>query len=427
MITVLYGIATAISIVLGFRFFVEMYPEQRHKGTWSRLLFALMVCFLCGIQVWDAQKYYLSNMGVIIYPILNAIPLTVFCKCKYYVAVLWQWIYYIAIAIFKLPMLMINGIIRGGDTASLNYAARNALEIIWFSMIIILFSLLLLGCAKKTIVDSLKYYLEEYHYLVLVSYVVAWVLFSGMYADKTRFEIDNLIDSFIVCFIVVIIFWYMCRSYRLKKEEEKNIQLQREVLEREQHIIKERYEENAKKLHDIKYEMRCLDKYISDGEYEKARNYLKTYTGKVEQKEKGVWTKIPAVDASIDYYYMAMDCNKIAFELDADVQNIALNEMDLMIILGNLLENAVEAAKKCREKERWIHMKIKNINEMTYIEISNSSAELPKKAGKDFLSSKDKNRAHGYGISNVRGIVESQGGEIHYDYTEQYFQVKVIV
>lgn len=98
-----------------------------------------------------------------------------------------------------------------------------------------------------------------------------------------------------------------------------------------------------------------------------------------------------------------------------------------MIIWGNLLDNAIEAAGKCEAEERKIHLFIKNVNEMFMLRIRNTCLEKPKKEGHWFVTTKEESIYHGWGMANVKQIVESAGGEIDYTCEENWFEVSILI
>lgn len=426
MMTNLYVLITFISAICGLFFLTEMYPERRW-GRWSLALFLPMALGFCGWQAIHSQEYFVSNLGVITYPLITAIPVVLFFRCQYHKAVIWQWLYQVTIAIFKLPILAVGGMRRRMRIYEVNYAERTLEECVWNLVIVVVIGIILFWILKRALIGSIKYFLDKYWYILIGGFLLIWMLFTGLYEKDVLPREGDLIDSLLVCLVMVSIFWFIWWFFGLKQEEKRNARMRLAALRREQRLIKKRYEQNVKQMHDLKYEMRCLDQYIANGEYEKAREYLATYTERLGKKEKGVWTGILAIDASIDYYYPEMEAQGIQFLLDVDVHNIPMNETDIMVIFGNLLDNAVEAASKCKEGERRITMKIKNVNEIVCMEISNSSSRMPIKKGEVFVTTKKEKAIHGYGISNVCHTIQKNGGEIYFDYAEDYFKVSIML
>lgn len=122
---------------------------------------------------------------------------------------------------------------------------------------------------------------------------------------------------------------------------------------------------------------------------------------------------------------------KFEYYIDSNLNNININENELTVVITNLLTNAIEAAKECespyvciRTEEADIDGKIK-----TTIEIQNTSKDLDEidiseifKAGS---SSKGKDR--GYGLSNVKKIVEQNNGDVLVEIPDGIISIKVIL
>ena len=99
-----------------------------------------------------------------------------------------------------------------------------------------------------------------------------------------------------------------------------------------------------------------------------------------------------------------------------------------MIILGNLLDNAIEAAGKCQMEEGRVHLLIKNINEMFLLRIGNTCTEkILESTGKRWKTTKNDSIHHGWGIENVRKIVESTGGKLDYKWEKDWFEISILI
>ena len=115
----------------------------------------------------------------------------------------------------------------------------------------------------------------------------------------------------------------------------------------------------------------------------------------------------------------------ILFQLDSEFTESPTSQEDCCILLGNLLDNAIEAAEKCREGARWIRLEFHQHNEIFLLVIKNSSSQLPKLQGRSFRTTKKEQDLHGWGLQNVEDLVNKYGGTIKYDYSETYFEVKI--
>ena len=104
------------------------------------------------------------------------------------------------------------------------------------------------------------------------------------------------------------------------------------------------------------------------------------------------------------------------YEVESDLAGIEAN--DVSALLNNLLDNALEAAEKSREKQVSLHVFFKNDNTQTII-ITNSADTAPVRSGKQLLSTKSQKQAHGFGLQSVQNTVKKYGGFYEWDYDEE--------
>ena len=101
-------------------------------------------------------------------------------------------------------------------------------------------------------------------------------------------------------------------------------------------------------------------------------------------------------------------------------------DIDLYILISNLIDNSVEAAKKI--KEALISILIYSNERYIYIEIGNSTDNNVMKNNPKMKTTKDNKLLHGYGIENIRDIINKYHGEIEYkNQTDTYIVCKVIL
>lgn len=91
------------------------------------------------------------------------------------------------------------------------------------------------------------------------------------------------------------------------------------------------------------------------------------------------------------------------------------------------MDNALEACEQIEGKERWIRIKIKKKNQLIYIEIANAIAKKPGQNGSGFISTKKENGLHGYGMRNIRDIVEKYEGIFQYEIRDESLMVMISV
>lgn len=104
-----------------------------------------------------------------------------------------------------------------------------------------------------------------------------------------------------------------------------------------------------------------------------------------------------------------------------------LEDVDLYSLLGNLFDNAIEAAKEVEKEEREIKLMAKVSGNNLYLEIENPYVGNLRKKGGNYLTTKENRKEHGLGLRIVENIVNRHSGEIRINDTDNNFKVKVLI
>lgn len=424
---VLYGFLNMISTGLGYGFFVQMFPEKRRKDSCSRGFFWFLACMAIGVQAWSGQFYYISIQGMLLFPILHSLIMTIFYKCRYQCAFVWMWFYSVTIEVLKLPILTCEQIWWRQNSFQREFFEWSMLEFVWHFVIVIVISMLQKN-GRRIFTKNFKYLLEEKTVVPFGFAILEWSMLTVIvYTEQRIVSVGNLILDLIVFGTVGGVFWQMYSAVNRVKRVEQELARQQMVWLREQKAMKDGYVKDAKRMHDMKHVLLYLQKCIAEKDTEKAEEYLKTYTEDVIKSQKKIWTGFSEIDFSVNYYYQMMQEKGISFSIETDVHDIPMEELDLMIIFGNLLDNAMTAAEKCNQGEKRVYLKLQTINEMFFLKVENSMNQMPEKKNGRFLSSKAESEYHGWGIENVKRIVEKYNGDIQFEYTEKNFKVEIMI
>ena len=117
---------------------------------------------------------------------------------------------------------------------------------------------------------------------------------------------------------------------------------------------------------------------------------------------------------------------KINIEPTADMT--FLDDIDKIGILGNLLDNAMEAAGKCRDNKKVaLDIYTSNNNHFIVLNIQNTSETAPVKKGTKFISTKKDQENHGIGLEYVKGVVAKYQGFLNIKYEDGIYYARVII
>lgn len=126
---------------------------------------------------------------------------------------------------------------------------------------------------------------------------------------------------------------------------------------------------------------------------------------------------------------MPLNNKGIEFQPELDIpMEMPFRGADISLILGNLLENAVEAAEKA-EGERYIRFKIKYDKRNLLVAVENSyKGELVRGKGEELRTTKADAVNHGIGIPSVRRTAEKYQGAVAIDDTVSgRFVIRVVL
>lgn len=157
------------------------------------------------------------------------------------------------------------------------------------------------------------------------------------------------------------------------------------------------------------------------------QEYLKELSDDLDSVHEFVRTGNAAVDAVISSKLDICKIKSISYETKLLLPaNCWLTDIDLCTILGNLLDNAIEACEKFDNPEdRLIKVIICVLRGQFYISIVNSIKEPPKKKGDVFVSTKGEN--HGFGIRRIDRTVHKYGGFVNRSFKDDTFTTEIMI
>ena len=185
-------------------------------------------------------------------------------------------------------------------------------------------------------------------------------------------------------------------------------------------------EEKVKALrHDMKHHMSELKLMAMKHENKAIQKYIDDMEEFIENPNEIVSSGNVEIDSMLNYMLQRAKKELRVVNVKMQIPAAVSHFFDLNVILGNLLENAIEAAMKTEEKQLDIDIKLKQ--GVMRIKIENSFSGRIKKGRQGLLTTKEKKEQHGIGLSNVRKIVEKYNGIMEICPSDNIFCVKLIL
>ncbi len=187
----------------------------------------------------------------------------------------------------------------------------------------------------------------------------------------------------------------------------------------------ENYYRNQSFYHDLKNQYLILHNYLKKGKYEKAKEYMEKLKDANEMAAIKEWTGIEPLDILLTCKKTEAERFHIDVKIIAEHIDLQLSEQEMISLMGNLFDNAIEACKKAGDREKQIQIIIHKTMGMTLIKAVNTYKEEPEVQEGRFLTKKENKEIHGLGIASIKLVVEKYKGSFDVSYKNGIFSTVI--
>lgn len=170
--------------------------------------------------------------------------------------------------------------------------------------------------------------------------------------------------------------------------------------------------------HNMRHHFTMIEGYLEKGNVDKSLDYVRTYIENIPRQEVAHICDNYTVDIMVGHYERLAKENALQFQTKMDVPEIlAVEDMDLCTIIGNLLDNALYAClsmDKSQPRDILFSIQLLNHNLLIHMENSYDGKIKMAKDGKKFLTTKP--TGNGIGLESVRILAEKYNGAVKYEY-----------
>ena len=225
-------------------------------------------------------------------------------------------------------------------------------------------------------------------------------------------------------FVTYLIMHLLDESNTNLELKSENYQLTMQFIQYEN--LKDRIEEARRAKHDLRQSLTVIQACVQNDDKEHLLRYLEKYLNSLPPDSPMIYCENYALNALIVYYSDLAKQNDISFKTDIQYpSHTRISDTDAVVLLGNLLENAIEACLRQTSGRTYISFHIQQLQNMLVITLDNSYSGIISQKGEDFISSKTKQR--GTGTSSVRKIVTKYQGILKLCYEENQFHASVML
>lgn len=329
----------------------------------------------------------------------------------------------------EVSILCVNSLVTGllsmafGNDLSVIYTQHTLSRFLAILMVqallVYLFSVILKFTSKNRVNLNFKECM-----LILSVFGISFIAIALIHSTQQSIELSEqtigiLLISELGIIIINIVCLYMTfdMSKGRQAAEELLLMKQQEAYGKQYaEAVHNQYEETRRIRHDIKQAYVVVETLIADEKYNEAQEYIATDRQALEATEVLIDVGNDFVNALLNAKLTtAKHLNiEVICGIAKDISGV--KPTDLCNLLGNLLDNAIEATQKCKSDNRLIEINIYKANNKLIITVSNTIIEHEKtliniSSG---ISSKNVPFNHGFGVKSVKRIAEKYNGTTNY-------------
>lgn len=413
------------------KIFYEIFGTVRFKGWINAVQLILLVGSVLGIAKGLENIFVLKQIVIIlIFAAFMFWHMKISIKKSLILAVLYQALLlasdYIAFLIYY------SGLVPSGKTTGLLCMLENVLVVLLGKMILYFCVLIIKKMfGKKStemLVDSEWLKFLFFPIFTIIIMVAMFSIFG--YVETTKQTYLLFIIAFGMAGMNIVEFYLIndVIEREIKLHENKVFQIQVKNQTEMYRSISENFDSQKRKTHEYKNQIVCIESLLGKKKYVELEEYVKEIYGHLDKELDAVNTNNVIVNAILNTKYQEADAKGIVFVFRVnDLSQVRIKDEDVVTILSNLLNNAIEACEKCDDK-KIIKLKFVNEDNMIIIAVKNTfSYPICYENGEIKSSKISRTEEHGVGIKNIIKVIEKYNGSYIIEDSENEFYFSIII
>lgn len=236
--------------------------------------------------------------------------------------------------------------------------------------------------------------------------------------------------AFAVMILVMILYERMTDTVQKQKKSEMEAQAA-QLLNKQQDELKSIYKNMLAEQHDLRHRVAAAEEILTaatvdDGQRSSILQLLQS-----DAQTRLFITGSVAVDAILKAKSTVMENAGITFEfVEYPLMPLPISEQNFCMLLGNLLDNAIEGVMRlpASAPSRCIRLSFSKVWNMLFITCTNDAdGSTIKRHGDEFISTKEHPELHGFGMKNMKKIVDAADGTLEYKIGQNRFTVEIML
>ena len=283
---------------------------------------------------------------------------------------------------------------------------------------------------KKSISASGKAVLPILLLPVATIMIIAQIIQSGYINPSKSFMMFSIFSTVLLMVANIVIFWIIGRQQDYIQTKESLRYAQAHIQTQVDHY-KELYQyhfETRAFRHDNKNRLIALSGLLQAGDVEKAQALIENELEATEKAAKSViHSGNPVLDAVLQSKRKLAESKNVQLNTRILIEEpIRMDEMELGVLIGNAIDNAIEAAEKITDAdtERVVRVQIRSLMGRIWISVDNPTVE-EKGSVSALHSTKPDSRNHGYGLKSIQSIIDTHDGTLSITWEQHRFTIEM--
>lgn len=284
--------------------------------------------------------------------------------------------------------------------------------------------------------NNKKYLPFKYWFIFLLVFSMLLIMMLLLMDVGVVIESNSRVNSILIVMTIMMLFFYFLMYYLFfnictyfeKLNEIQLINYQKETIQK--YFLQKKESDKVIKIlsHDLKHHLILWKKLATTKEYKKLLEDIILYEEKFEDI-KLVDVKNYTANAIINEKLIFAKNHDIFFQVKGEFyEDLIISDLDLCSLLGNMLDNAIEANMKKKDKnDAHIVLDLKRKGKFLIIQLENNCYKAPKQKNNIFMTDKKDKEVHGIGTMSINEIVEKYEGVIENTFQDNIFKSIIMI
>ena len=228
----------------------------------------------------------------------------------------------------------------------------------------------------------------------------------------------------IACIALLISAFFLLRKLFYHLVDKRIARFQSDLISKQTVEIQNMYRQMQEWRHDYRNHIQNMKNRL-DGDQGELEQYLDELADDLTQTDTSIQTGNVMADAVLNSKLSVAEQKSIQLNVEAHIpKGIEMTDVEMCSVLGNLLDNAIEACEKLPCDKRFLRVYIDKFKGQFYLSVQNSSPSIQRDKG---IFRTTKAGTHGFGLFRIDRIAKKYGGYVNRQYEEGVFATELLL